>query len=237
MADLVPIRSKYAYEKLARHDGEEGRTYGDQRLPSVTRILDSTRDRAKIDEWVQRVGKEEAERIKTTAATIGTHMHSVIEHMIAGQDLPVPYTWESIKGYEMGYRLIREEFHHITEIWGSEVTLYIPKRYAGTTDMVGLYKGKPAIIDFKQSNKPKRHEWITDYFHQLSAYALAHDYQFGTEIEMGVVMMAMQSGGTQVFTTTGREFSQYKTGWLERVDNYYRQEKPLTKGSLGKANS
>lgn len=237
MADLVPIRSKYAYEKLARHDGEEGRTYGDQRLPSVTRILDSTRDKAKINEWVQRVGKEEAERIKTTAATIGTHMHSVIEHMIAGQDLPVPYTWESIKGYEMGYRLIREEFHHITEIWGSEVTLYIPNRYAGTTDMVGLYKGKPAIIDFKQSNKPKRHEWITDYFHQLSAYALAHDYQFGTEIEMGVVMMAMQSGGTQVFTTTGREFSQYKTGWLERVDNYYRQEKPLTKGSLGKANS
>ena len=222
MAHLIPIREKYHYEKLARHDGEGGRTYGDQKLPSVTRILESTRDKAKIDEWVQRVGKEEAERIKTTAATIGTHMHSVIEHMIAGQDLPAPYTQEAIKGYEMGYRLINEQFAHITEVWGSEITLYIPNRYAGTTDMVGLYKGKPAIIDFKQSNKPKRHEWITDYFHQLSAYALAHDYQFGTEIEMGVVMMAMQSGGTQVFTTTGREFSQYKTGWLERVEGFYR---------------
>ena len=222
MAHLIPIHEKYVYEKLARHDGEDGRTYGDQRLPSVTRILDATKDKAKLDEWMQRVGKEEAERIKVTAATTGTHMHSAIEHMIAGHDLPAPYTWEAIRGYEMGYRLINEQFHHITEIWGSEITLYMPNRYAGTTDMVGLYKGKPAIIDFKQSNKPKRHEWITDYFHQRSAYALAHDYQFGTEIEMGVVMMAMQSGGTQVFTTTGSEFLQYKRGWLERVENFYR---------------
>ena len=118
--------------------------------------------------------------------------------------------------------MISLQFKDINEIWGSEVTLFIPNRYAGTTDMVGKYKGKSAIIDFKQSNKPKRHEWLTDYFHQLAAYALAHDYQFGTEIEMGVVMMAMQSGGTQVFTTTGREFNEYKIGWLERLDKYYR---------------
>jgi genome maintenance exonuclease 1 len=222
MVDLIPLRPLYKYETLARHDGSEGRTYGDQKLPSVTRILDATKDKAKLDEWVQRVGKDEADRIKNTAATIGTHMHSVIERMVAFRDLGRPTNWEMIKGYEMGYRLINEQFKDINEIWGSEVTLFIPNRYAGTTDMVGVYKGKSAIIDFKQSNKPKRHEWITDYFHQLAAYALAHDYQFGTEIEMGVVMMAMQSGGTQVFTTTGREFSQYKTGWLERVENYYR---------------
>jgi hypothetical protein len=221
MVDLIPLRKKYRYEKLVRNDGPEGRTYGDEKLPSVTRILDATKDKAKLDEWVQRVGQEEADRIKNTAATTGTHMHSVIERMVAGKSLPRPTNWLMVKGYEMGYRLVLEQFSSVDEIWGSEVTLYIPNRYAGTTDMVGLYKGKPAIIDFKQSNKPKRHEWITDYFHQLSAYALAHDYHFGTEIEMGVVMMAMQSGGTQVFTTTGREFSQYKTGWLERVERFY----------------
>jgi hypothetical protein len=221
MVDLIPLRKKYRYEKLVRNDGPEGRTYGDEKLPSVTRILDATKDKAKLDEWVQRVGQEEADRIKNTAATTGTHMHSVIERMVAGKSLPRPTNWLMVKGYEMGYRLVLEQFSSVDEIWGSEVTLYMPNRYAGTTDMVGLYKGKPAIIDFKQSNKPKRHEWITDYFHQLSAYALAHDYHFGTEIEMGVVMMAMQSGGTQVFTTTGREFSQYKTGWLERVERFY----------------
>ena len=221
MVDLIPLRKKYRYQKLVRNDGPEGRTYGDEKLPSVTRILDSTRDRAKIDEWVQRVGKEEAERIKTTAATTGTHMHNVIERMVAGKSLPRPTNWLMVKGYEMGYRLVMEQFSSVDEIWGSEITLYFPQRYAGTTDMVGVYKGKSAIIDFKQSNKPKRHEWITDYFHQLSAYALAHDALFGTNIEMGVIMVALQTGGTQVFTTTGHEFNTFKTGWLERVDKYY----------------
>ena len=221
MVDLIPLRKKYRYQKLVRNDGPEGRTYGDEKLPSVTRILDATRDRAKIDEWVQRVGKEEAERIKTTAATTGTHMHNVIERMVAGKSLPRPTNWLMVKGYEMGYRLVMEQFSSVDEIWGSEITLYFPQRYAGTTDMVGVYKGKSAIIDFKQSNKPKRHEWITDYFHQLSAYALAHDALFGTNIEMGVIMVALQTGGTQVFTTTGHEFNTFKTGWLERVDKYY----------------
>ena len=221
MVDLIPLRKKYRYERLQRHDGAEGRTYGDQKLPSVTRILDATKDKSKLDEWVQRVGQEEADRIKNTAATTGTHMHNVIERMVAGKSLPRPTNWLMVKGYEMGYRLVIEQLKDVDEIWGSEITLYMPNRYAGTTDMVGLYKGKPAIIDFKQSNKPKRHEWITDYFHQLSAYALAHDYQFGTEIEIGVVMMAMQSGGTQVFTTTD-EFDKYKLDWLERVEQYYR---------------
>ena len=221
MVDLIPLRKKYRYQKLVRNDGPEGRTYGDEKLPSVTRILDATRDRAKIDEWVQRVGKEEAERIKTTAATTGTHMHNVIERMVAGKSLPRPTNWLMVKGYEMGYRLVMEQFSSVDEIWGSEITLYFPQRYAGTTDMVGIYKGKSAIIDFKQSNKPKRHEWITDYFHQLSAYALAHDALFGTNIEMGVIMVALQTGGTQVFTTTGHEFNTFKTGWLERVEKYH----------------
>jgi len=233
MVDLIPLRKKYRYQKLVRNDGPEGRTYGDEKLPSVTRILDATRDRAKIDEWVQRIGKEEAERIKTTAATTGTHMHSVIERMVAGKSLPRPTNWLMVKGYEMGYRLVMEQFRSVDEIWGSEITLYFPQRYAGTTDMVGVYKGKSAIIDFKQSNKPKRHEWITDYFHQLSAYALAHDALFGTNIEMGVIMVALQTGGTQVFTTTGHEFNTFKTGWLERVDKYHRGIKLMLPGDSG----
>ena len=233
MVDLIPLRKKYRYQKLVRNDGPEGRTYGDEKLPSVTRILDATRDRAKIDEWVQRIGKEEAERIKTTAATTGTHMHNVIERMVAGKSLPRPTNWLMVKGYEMGYRLVMEQFSSVDEIWGSEITLYFPQRYAGTTDMVGVYKGKSAIIDFKQSNKPKRHEWITDYFHQLSAYALAHDALFGTNIEMGVVMVALQTGGTQVFTTTGHEFNTFKTGWLERVETYHRGIKLLLPGDSG----
>jgi genome maintenance exonuclease 1 len=126
-----------------------------------------------------------------------------------------------LKGYEMGYRLINTFFPQIDEIWGSETSLYYPDRYAGTADMVCVYRGKPSIVDFKQSNKPKKREWIGDYFHQLAAYALAHDIVHGTNIENAAVMMSVQDGSTQEFTTAGREFQQYKQAWLQRVEQFY----------------
>jgi genome maintenance exonuclease 1 len=221
VVDLIPLRKIYNYEQIEREEGPGGRSYGKDRLPSVTRILDATKDKTYLKDWVDRVGQEEADRIKNTSSRIGMHMHTVVERMVAYRDLPKPTNWDMIKGYELGYRLIREQFHDINEIWGSEVILWSPGRYAGTTDMVGVYRGKSAIIDFKQSNKPKRHEWIKDYWHQVSAYALAHDALFGTHIEMGVVMVALQTGGTQVFTTMGAEFNGHKADWLERVEQYY----------------
>jgi genome maintenance exonuclease 1 len=100
------------------------------------------------------------------------------------------------------------------------VPLYYPGKYAGTTDLVGVYRGNPAIIDFKQSLKPKKHEWIQDYFHQLAAYALAHDVVHGTTIKHGYVLIALQTGGTQEFSTSGAEFDRYKAAWLERVERF-----------------
>jgi genome maintenance exonuclease 1 len=222
MIDLIPIRKKYNYERLERVDGPEGRTYGEDKLPSVTRILAATKDTAALDAWAERIGKDNAERIKNEAATIGTHMHAVMDRLFAARDLPRPTTWQMTKGYEMGYRLVNTYFQHLQEVWGSEVTLYYPGKYAGTTDLVGVYRGKPAIVDFKQANKPKKHEWIQDYFHQLAAYALAHDEIHGSHIEFGAVLVSVQDGTTQEFTTTGSEFLQYKAEWMERVDAYWR---------------
>lgn len=222
MVDLIPIRKKFSYEKLERIDGPDGRTYGEKKLPSVTRILSATKDKTHLDAWAARVGPENAERIKNEAATVGTHMHSVIERMIAYRDLPRPTNWLMTKGYEMGYRLINTYFQNMQEIWGSEVTLYYPEKYAGTTDLVCVYRDKPCIMDFKQSNKPKKREWIDDYFHQLGAYALAHDIIHGTKIEYGVILMAVQDGTTMEYSTAGQEFVRYKEEWLKRVEQYYR---------------
>jgi len=227
MVDLIPIRKKFKYESLVRQDLPEGRryVYGEQKLPSVTTILSATKkDRDALDAWVKRVGEEEADRIKNEAATVGTHMHNVIERMIAYRDLPRPTNWQMVKGYEMGYRLVDAYFRNIDEIWGSEVMLYYPERYAGTTDLVAVYRGKPAIVDFKQSNKPKKREWIEDYFCQLAAYALAHDLLHGTNIDNAVVLMAVRDGTTAEFSTAGREFQQYKDTWMRRVDDYYKTQ-------------
>lgn len=223
MIDIIPLRKKYKYESLVREDGPAGRVYvyGDTKLPSVTRILSETKDKKELDAWAARVGEQKAEQIKNEAALVGTHMHMVMDRMIAARDLPRPTSWQMLKGYEMGYRLINTFFPQIEEIWGSETALYYPDRYAGTADMVCVYRGKPSIVDFKQSNKPKKREWIEDYFHQLAAYALAHDIVHGTNIENAAVMMSVQDGSTQEFTTAGREFQQYKQAWLQRVEQFY----------------
>ena len=218
---LVPIRNKFVYPKLKRLDLPTGRVYtldGEDPVPSVTAILSATKDRAHLEEWAQRVGIEEAERIKNEAATVGTHMHSVVERLLLNRPLETPRTWLQIKGYRMGYALIERFFPDVQEVWGTEIPLLYSGRYAGTSDCIGVYKGKPSIIDFKQTNKMKKRAWIEDYFVQLAAYAEAHNKQHGTDINQGVIMMMAQDGEAQEFVTVGREFDGYRDKWWRRVE-------------------
>jgi len=223
---LVPIRKKYVYERLEREDRPEGRVYtnGELVLPSVTNILSSTKDKTAIAEWESRVGREEAERVRNEAALVGTHMHNVMERMILNRPLEVPRTWLQVKGYRMGYTLIETFFPHVQELWGTEIPLYHSTLYAGTSDSIGVYRNKTAILDYKQTNKMKQRRWIEDYFLQLAAYALAHDDRHGTQIEQGVILMVAQDGQTQEFMTCGREFQGYKDQWMRRVDAFHKKE-------------
>jgi hypothetical protein len=225
LVDLIPLNKKFKYHKLLRQDLPEGRryVYGDQKLPSVTTILQGTKDMTPLNDWVKRVGQEEADRVKNEAAKVGTYLHEVIERMVLMRDLPRPTNWQMVKGYEMGYRIVDTYFRNIKEVWGAEIALYYPDKYAGTTDLIGVYRDQPAIIDFKQSNKPKRREWIEDYFQQLAAYAMAHDEVYGTKINFGVILMAVRDGSTIEFTTTGSEFQRYKDAWLRRVDKFHKE--------------
>ena len=220
MAYLIPHAQQFDYPTITREDSLTGRRYkvaglGD--MPSVTTILDRTKDKAKLKEWEDRVGKDEAARIKRDAAYVGTHMHSAIEAFLARDTLDVGQDWLAARGHQMAFTLINAFFRNIDRVHGSEVALHYDARYAGTTDLVAEYRGKLAIVDFKQSLKPKRHEWITDYFHQLAAYACAHDRMFGTDIDYGVVLVAVQDGSVQEFTTTGREFQDFRAQWWDRV--------------------
>jgi genome maintenance exonuclease 1 len=221
MAHLIRQRQDFNYPTLSRVDAATGRVYKVpefENVPSVTTILDRTKDKAKLKEWADRVGHEEAERIKREAAYVGTTMHATIESFLASEPLTMGQDWLALRGHQMAFALINRHFRNIDVVHGFEVGLHYEGRYAGTTDMVAQYRGKLAIVDFKQALKPKRHEWITDYYHQLAAYALAHDKMFGTNIELGVILVAVQDGSTQEFTTAGREFEDYKAGWMERLN-------------------
>jgi hypothetical protein len=230
---LVPIRNKFVYPTLKRLDLPTGRVYtldGCLPVPSVTTILSSTKDKAHLDEWANRVGQDEAERIKNEAATVGTHMHNVVERMLLNRPLETPRTWLQVKGYRMGYTLIEKFFPHVDEAWGTEIPLLYAGCYAGTSDFIGVYKGKPCIVDFKQTNKMKRRSWIEDYFVQLAAYAVAHNHQHGTDINQGVILMVAQDGEVQEFVSVGREFDSYCDQWWRRVEAHAKKSPDLDLG-------
>ncbi len=220
MAHLIPWSYQFGYKKLDRMDTPSGRVYKTEdsvHVPSVTTILDRTKDKAKLKEWADRVGQAEADRIKEQAAHVGTHMHATLESVLTSEPMTFGTDWLAMKGHLMALKLVDAYFSQITTVYGSEISLHFGHRYAGTTDLVAKYRGKLAIVDFKQSIKPKRYEYITDYFHQLAAYAIAHDDMYGTQIDFGAVLIAVQDGTTQEFTTTGREWAAFKAQWMERL--------------------
>jgi hypothetical protein len=221
MANLIinTVR-RYRYETLTRTDTPEGRRYVNQHgeaLPSVTTILSASKDKSGLDAWVKRVGEEEAERIRSEAAAVGTAMHSFIESHIKNRPLRPAKEWWQLKAYRMGATLMENFFQHLDEVWGNEVMVYCRGRYAGTTDLAGKYKGQDSIVDFKQTNKMKKREWIDDYFIQLTAYAQAHNELYNTRIRQGVILMAAQDGPVEEFLLCGREFDSYLDKWNARV--------------------
>ena len=215
----------YKYPKSKREILKGDRHYdvNDEKLPSVTTILQATQDAEKaesLQRWTQKVGKVEAERIKDQAAKRGTAMHSYLETYIqGGKVLDLRDVGREASG--MAETIIAKGFNDLEEIWGSEVTLFYPDLYAGQTDLCGVYQGRESIIDFKQSNKPKRVEWIKDYKLQMVAYAMAHNQVYGTSIEQGVILMCTPDNFFQNFTINGREFRELKWEWLKKVDDYY----------------
>jgi ATP-dependent exoDNAse (exonuclease V) beta subunit len=219
----------YEYPKSIREVINDQRHYavGNEKLPSVTTILSATESEEKkqtIAKWKARVGAVEAERVKNTAATRGTAMHSYLEYHIAGQGL-LDLTEEGVQAKQMAQMIVDKGFGDLNEIWGSECVLYYPELYAGQTDLCGVYQGRESIVDFKQSNKPKREEYIGDYYLQLVAYAMAHDAIYKTNIEQGVILMCTPDLYFQKFVLNGARFRQVKWEWLRRIDDYYKNKK------------
>ena len=217
---------KFEYPKSQREiiKGRRHYSVSDQKLPSVTTILSKTQPKEKRDslaQWRERVGNVEATRIMDQAAARGTAMHTLLEHYLLGEK-HADLTDIGQQATMMAEKVIDEGIKgHLDEVWGSEVTVWYPDLFAGATDVVGVYDGKESIVDFKQTNKPKKREWIDDYFLQLAAYAMAHNFTYQTEIIQGVVLMCSKDGYFQKFEVSEEEFKQYKHRWLARVSQYY----------------
>ena len=219
---MIKKLDKYSYVQGTRFMDNGSRNYdvAGQRLPSVTTILGKTKDQKFLQDWKKKVGEKEAERIKTASATRGTSMHKYLENYVLG------------KGYEdltelgqetkrMAQKVIDVGLAPVSEYFGSEVTLYYPGLYAGSTDLVGVHNDKETIIDFKQANRPKKEEWIGDYKLQAGAYAMAHDHVHGSNIEQCVIMVCTPDLYYQEFKIDGADLRKAKHDFLRRLNQYY----------------
>jgi genome maintenance exonuclease 1 len=237
---MTLLKERFVYTPIDRKSVEGKRLYAlpdGSKVPSVTTILDKTKSQEKIDalnNWKKRVGEAKAQEIVTEAAGRGTRMHKFLEDYVKQGTVNEPGTNPySIQSHKMAKHVIEKGLCNVNEVWGVEVPLYYPGIYAGTTDGCGLHLNDEAILDYKQSNKPKREEWIEEYYLQLTAYALAHNRVHGTNIRKGVVLMCVKPPEIsplvwgeptyQEFILKPEDFSYWEAKWWDKVEQYYKQ--------------
>ena len=221
--------NKFSYPKSMRSMVNGSRMYAvnQEKLPSVTSILQATQSeekKASLANWKARVGTVEANRIKNDASSRGTSMHAFLEKYLLGQLNLELLEEQDNKSKKMADEIIEQGIKNkLSEIWGTEATLYYPGKYAGTCDACGVYEGQETIIDFKQSNKPKKEEWIEDYYLQLGAYSLAHNIVYNSRITQGIVLLCTVDNLFQDFKIQGVKLEEYQNKFLEKVERFYHQ--------------
>ncbi len=196
-------------------------------LPSVTTILDKTKSEESLkalSEWRKRVGEEQANQITKEAAGVGTAMHANLERFIAGLQRQPGNNPVHVQANAMADVIIENGLKDMNEIWAMEQSLYFPGLYSGTTDLVGVYKGNPSVCDYKQTNKPKKEEWVNDYKIQLTAYIMAHNEVYKTDIQEGHVFMCSRDLQYQQFDLWPDEFEYWQNQWLDKVEQYWSKE-------------
>ena len=214
--------TKYNYKDVTRITDHGSRLYDvlGMRLPSVTTILSQTKDQSFLTAWKNKVGHENAERIKNVSSNRGTAMHKFLEKHVEG----VGYDDLTTLGREartMAQKIIEDGLCNVSEYYGSEVSLYYQGLYAGSTDLVCMHEGMETIVDFKQSNRPKREEWVEDYYLQIAAYAMAHDHMFGSQIQQGVIMVCTPDLYYQEFKCEGEKMRHYRHEFLKRLSQFH----------------
>jgi len=210
-----------------RHYNIDG---SNDKLPSVTTVIGQTQESdkaASLQRWRDKVGAATAAKITAEAAARGTSMHMYLEKYCLGQGYLDMTDVGNVAKHMAEIIVDRGIDNRIDEIYGTEATLYYPGLYAGSCDLVARLDGEIAIIDFKQTNKPKQRAWIGDYFLQMAAYGMAHDAVYGTTINKGVIMMCSKDNYYQEFVIEGDEYRNAKHGFLRRLDKFYKKASTL----------
>ena len=222
----MKLNTKFNYPKSIRayYNGQRLYDINSEKLPSVTTILNATKSeeqKASLERWRQKVGAKEADQISRQALNRGSIMHEYLEKFLLGK-LNLDLLGDNSIERQMADQIIENGLrNHVSEVWGVESTLYYPKKYAGATDLLCILDGKETVVDFKNSSKPRKDEWNHDYYLQLGAYSLAHNFVYGTNINQGVILLCTKDLMFQRFIIDSKKLKNYQNKFLERVEMYY----------------
>ena len=220
------ITNKFNYPELKRINNDLGRFYIDplnNHVPSVTTVLNNISDKkTSLDQWRNRVGDVEADRVMKEATDIGSMVHLSLENYLNDIDDNI-FTDDSLGNMakKMSNKLISDALIDISNVYGLEVHLVLDKLYAGTADCVGVIDGKDTIIDFKTSKRIKKKEWIDDYFLQGCAYANAHNVMFDTNISQVAILMVDRDLMYKKFVIKGTEFDYFTNIWKKKLLEFH----------------
>ena len=179
--------------------------------PSITTIL-AQQENLGLEAWKAKVGEKEARRISKESARIGTAVHQMAEFYLSNYIIKLK---DEDKKIVDTFNRLRFLLGNINNIVGVEIPLFSDLlRVAGTTDCIAEYNGQLSIIDFKTSRKPKKEEWIDDYYMQTFAYKLMFEEMTGIEIQQIVILVAcVESFDVQVFKKPAKDADE----WLEKL--------------------
>ena len=220
------ITNKFNYPELKRINNDLGRFYIDplnNHVPSVTTVLNNISDKkTSLDQWRNRVGDVEEDRVMKEATDIGSMVHLSLENYLNDIDDNI-FTDDSLGNMakKMSEKLISDALINISNVYGLEVHLVLDKLYAGTADCVGVIDGKDTIIDFKTSKRIKKKEWIDDYFLQGCAYANAHNVMFDTNISQVAILMVDRDLMYKKFIIKGAEFDHFTNIWKKKLLEFH----------------
>ena len=204
---ILPELECITTPKMRTYTTPEGNKY-----PSATTVLSvDDSKKAGLDAWVERVGREEADRVMRIAATRGEAVHTLAENFLNNDPdwkkgaMPINVaTFGQIKPWLV---------EHVDNVWAQEVPLYSDRlQAAGRVDCIAEWKGQLSIIDFKTSLRAKKKEWITSYFMQTAFYAAAFYERTGVAVKNGVVVIAVDNDLPQYFEVNTFD---YLKGFIE----------------------
>jgi len=199
----------WAVSELKSETSPDGKrvyqTPSGEMYPSVTTILSARSDKSALFEWRKRVGEQKANKITTQAARRGTNVHAIAEkymqgraNFLEGQNPLAVSLFSDIKP------IIDE---HITKVYGNEMPLYSDiLQTAGRCDLFCQFQGMNGVVDFKTSTKPKREEWIQNYFLQCTTYAMMIEERYQCAVPQIAVVIAVENDLPQLFVKRTSEF-------------------------------